>query len=70
MSRKRSYNKQAAETDIRCRKASQIIEQISTMICSNDMSSKVKREIYNTIFIPTLCYQCQTWTLDARTIKK
>jgi hypothetical protein len=24
----------------------------------------------NTIFIPKLCYQCQTWTLDTRTARK
>jgi hypothetical protein len=31
---------------------------------------EVKRKIYNIIFILTLCYQCQTWTLHARTIRK
>jgi hypothetical protein len=63
-------NDQAAEIDIRCRKASQIIGQISTLISSKEISLEVKRTIYNTIFISTLCYQCQTWTLDARTIRK
>jgi hypothetical protein len=61
---------QAAEIDIRCSKVSQIKGQISTLIFSKEISLEVKRTIYNTIFIPTLCYQCQTWTLDARTIRK
>jgi hypothetical protein len=26
--------------------------------------------LYNTILIPTLCYQCQTWTLDSKTTRK
>jgi hypothetical protein len=63
-------NKQAAENDIRCSKASQIIGQISTLISSKEISLEVKRTIYNTIFTPTLCYRCQTWTLDTRTIRK
>jgi hypothetical protein len=47
-------NKQAAEIDIRCSKASQTIGQISTLISSKEISLEVKRTIYNTIFIPTL----------------
>jgi hypothetical protein len=63
-------NKPAAEIDIRCSKVFQIIGQISKLISSKDIFLEVKRTIYNTIFIPTLCYQCQTWTLNARTIRK
>jgi hypothetical protein len=31
---------------------------------------EVKKASYNKICIPTLCYQSQTWTPDARTIRK
>jgi hypothetical protein len=40
------------------------------MFFSKEILLEVERTSYNTIFIPTLCYQCQTSTLDARTIRK
>jgi hypothetical protein len=31
---------------------------------------QIKRQLINAIFIPTLCYQCQTWTLTKELERK
>ena len=63
-------NKQEAEIDARCNKACQIIGQLTPLLQNKDVTIETKRALFNTIFLPTLCYQCQTWTLDSRTIHK
>ena len=31
---------------------------------------KDKRQLINAIFVPTLCYECQTWTLTKKHVRK
>ena len=60
------------ESDIehRCSKASQILGQLTTILKHKHVSIDTKRTLYNIVFIPTLCYQCQTWTLTAKEKRK
>jgi hypothetical protein len=54
----------------RCSKASQILGQLSPILKHKHVNIDTKRTLYNTISIPTLCYQCQTWTLTAKEKRK
>jgi hypothetical protein len=47
----------------RCNKANQVIGQLSPILQHNAVPMKTKKHLIQSIFIPTLCYQCQTWTL-------
>lgn len=57
------------EIEIRCQKANALIYQLTPLLKHQNIPMKAKRLIINSIFIPTLCYQCQTWTLT-RTLKQ
>ena len=63
-------NQQTAEIDSRCNKACQIIGQLTPLFINKDIKIDTKRALFNRIFVTTLCYQCQLWILNSRTIKK
>jgi hypothetical protein len=48
----------------------QIIGQMSPILRCKEVDITTKSALFNTIFIPALCYQCQTWTLTAEDKKK
>ena len=50
--------------EIRCQKANALIYQLTPLLKHPNISMASKQQILNSIFIPTLCYQCQTWTLS------
>ena len=50
------------EIETRIQKA-KIICQIAPLLTNQHIEMSVKRQIINSIFIPTLTYQCQSWTL-------
>ena len=54
------------EIESRCYEANQLIGQMAPILKNKHVSIATKRAIYNTIFLPTLCYQCQTWTMTAK----
>ncbi|BFZ02435.1 hypothetical protein BsWGS_05474 [Bradybaena similaris] len=51
------------EIETRCQKANIVTYQLSPLLKHPVISMKTKRQLINSIFIPTLYYQCQTWTL-------
>jgi hypothetical protein len=51
------------ELDIRCNKANQVIGQLAPLLQHKKIPLSTKRNLIQSIFIPTLCYQCQTWAL-------
>ena len=53
------------EIQQRCNKANQVIGQMSPILKCKHVNMSTKRALFNTIFLPTLCYQCQTWTMTA-----
>ena len=53
------------EIQQRCNKANQVIGQMSPILKCKYVCMDTKRALYNTIFLPTLCYQCQTWTMTS-----
>ena len=53
------------EIQQRCNKANQIIGQMSPILKCKHVTIATKRALFNTIFLPTLCYQCQTWTMTS-----
>src|ERR1700729_2668637 len=59
-----------SEIEHRCSKARQILGQLTPILKHKHVNIDTKRTLYNTIFIPTLCYQCQTWTLTAKEKRK
>jgi hypothetical protein len=44
--------------------------QLTPIPKNKHVNLDTKRTLYNTIFIPSLCYQCQTWTLTAQEKRK
>lgn len=36
---------------------------------NKEITVEAKRALFNAIFVPTLCYQGQKWTLDSRIIR-
>jgi hypothetical protein len=59
-----------SEIEHRCSKASQILGKLTPVLKHKYVNIKTKRTLYNIIFIPTLCYQCQTWTLTVKEKRK
>jgi hypothetical protein len=47
-----------------------ILGQPTPILKNKHVNLDTKRTLYNTIFIPSLCYQCQTWTLTAQEKRK
>jgi hypothetical protein len=64
-----SNGKIQAEIENRCCKANQILGQLTPILRNKHGTLDTKRALYNTIFHPSLCYQCQTWTLTV-TVKR
>jgi len=58
------------EIEIRCQKANALIYQLSPLLKHQNVPMQAKRLIINSIFIPTLCYQCQTWTPFVISVKR
>ena len=49
--------------ETRIQKANSVTYQIAPLLTNQHIETKVKRQIINSIFVPTLTYQCQSWTL-------
>ena len=54
------------EIDTRCMKAYQVLGQLSPLLQHQNIPITTKKNLIQSIFIPTLCYQCQTWALTKR----
>ena len=52
------------EIETRCQKANAVTYQLSPLLKHPSINMAVKRQLINSIFTPTLCYQCQTWPLS------
>ena len=51
------------EIETRCQKANAVTYQLSPLLKHPSINMTVKRQLINSIFTPTLCYQCQTCLL-------
>jgi len=58
------------EIETRCQKANNVTYQMGPLLTHSSIPMEVKRTLINSIFIPTLCYQAQTWTLNKKTERK
>jgi Pyruvate/2-oxoacid:ferredoxin oxidoreductase gamma subunit len=65
-----SNGKMSTEIDNRCNKASKILGNLTPILKNKHVNLDTKRTLYNIIFIPSLCYHCQTWTLTAQENRK
>ena len=51
------------EIETRIQKANKVTYQIAPLLTNQHIEMDVKRQIISSIFVPTLTYQCQSWTL-------
>jgi hypothetical protein len=51
------------EIEARTQKANAVSYQLTPLLKHPHISKKAKQQMFNSIFLPTLCYQSQTWTL-------
>ncbi|XP_076053702.1 uncharacterized protein LOC143032699 [Oratosquilla oratoria] len=51
------------EIEMRVQKANSVSYQLAPFLKHPNIPIKTKAKLINSIFIPTLTYQCQTWTL-------
>lgn len=51
------------EIETRCQKANAVTYQLSPLLLHPKINLEVKKQLIQSIFLPTLCYQCQTWSL-------
>ena len=51
------------EIENRTQKASNVSYQIAPLLRHSDIPMETKSKIINSIFVQTLTYQCQTWTM-------
>ena len=51
------------EIETRCQKANAVSYQLAPLLKHPSISTSTKAKLINAIFLPTLTYQCQTWTL-------
>ena len=58
------------EIETRCQKANTLIYQLTPLLTHPNIPMTTKQQIINSIFIPTLCYQCQSWTLTKSQLRK
>ena len=58
------------EIEVRCQKANTISYQLAPLLKHNSIPMSIKAKLINTIFLPTLTYQCQTWPLTQCMKKK
>lgn len=58
------------EIDARIQKANHVNYQLTPILKHQHVPIETKRQLINTIFLPTLCYQAQTWTISKRQQQK
>ena len=58
------------EIETRVQKANAITYQLAPLLRHPNISLTAKQQLINSIFIPTLCYQSQTWTLNKKHTQK
>ena len=51
------------EIETRCQKANVVSYQLTPLLKHPSISTSTKAKLINAIFLPTLTYQCQTWSL-------
>ena len=51
------------EIETRCQNANNVSYQLAPLLRHPNIEMSIKAKIINAIFLPTLTYQCQTWTL-------
>ena len=51
------------EIETRCQKANAVSYQLAPLLKHPSISISTKAKLINAIFLPTLTYQCQTWSL-------
>ena len=51
------------EIENRIKKANNVSYQLAPLLSHSDIPVETKSKIINSIFLPTLTYQCQTWTM-------
>ena len=51
------------EIETRCQKANAVSYQLAPLLKHPSISTSTKVKLINAIFLPTLTYQCQTWSL-------
>ena len=52
------------EIETRCQKANAVSYQLAPLLKHPSIPINVKAKLINVIFLPTLTYQCQTWSLN------
>ncbi|XP_078684141.1 uncharacterized protein LOC144917723 [Branchiostoma floridae x Branchiostoma belcheri] len=52
------------EIETRIQKANSVSYQLAPLLKHPSLPMDIKAKLINTIFVPTLTYQCQTWTLS------
>ena len=58
--------KMERQIDARLQKANHMLYQLARLPEHRTIDIKTKRQLISAIFVPTLCYQCQTWTINKR----
>ncbi|XP_066302908.1 uncharacterized protein [Branchiostoma lanceolatum] len=56
--------KMVREIETRIQKANSVSYQLAPLLKHPSIPMDTKAKLINTVFIPTLTYQCQTWTLN------
>ena len=54
------------EIETRVQKANHVLYQLAPLLQHRAIDIKTKRQLISAIFVLTLCYQCQTWTINKR----
>ena len=52
------------EIEVRIQRANSVIYQLSPLLQHCKIPMEMKAKLINSIFLPTLTYQCKTWTLN------
>ena len=58
------------EIETRCQKANAVSYQLAPLLKHPRISTSTKAKLINAIFLPTLTYQCQTWSLTKELVRK
>jgi len=58
------------EIETRIQQANNVTYQLTPILKHPAIPMETKRQIINAVFIPTLCYQCQTWALTKEQERK
>ena len=65
-----SEGKNSKEIQNRCNKTYQILGQMTRNFKNKIVNIDTNVALYKIIIIPSLCYQCQTWTMTAQDKRK